>query len=330
MIVERDPKKLKFDPNQPRKKFNEEIIENIANTYDAQEIINEPEIDKNDMIITGEIRVRGAIKKGLSKIKCKVLSGLSKEDRFERQVIENLHHNDLSDIDEENAIVKLIESRKYNSQQELANILGVNLSKINYALKAHEMREKFPDMQSLISTRKLYSISRLNDADQKKLIAQIEVGKAPKNLIDYVSKIRKMPEDVKEKVLSINNILSIDDAVMIAKFPEEDQRQEMMHDFIRWDQYKEESFKYHLDIVQGKIPEKKILEDPMKLRMKRLLDIKFKIFNNFSNEYLDIIDIQEYRQEAYKIMREIYTFLKQELEKINDISIRKIIEVKEV
>ncbi|KKM21400.1 hypothetical protein LCGC14_1635720, partial [marine sediment metagenome] len=100
-MVLRDPKELKFDPNQPRKDISEEAVESLAQTYDSQDIINEPEIDEEDIIITGEMRVRAAIKKGLDKIKCKLITGLSEDERFERQVIENLHHNVLTDTEKE-------------------------------------------------------------------------------------------------------------------------------------------------------------------------------------------------------------------------------------
>ncbi|MBA7542414.1 hypothetical protein ES705_34735 [subsurface metagenome] len=182
------------------------------------------------------------------------------------------------------------------------------------------------------SSATLKNIQSLTIEEQKKIIHKIEAKqlKQGTELRELVVEIKKLPEDLKNAVLTIESPLDLEMAKTIAQFPEKEQRAEMVTEVIYIDKMKQDSIQYHLDIAQGKIPKKMILEDPMRLRMKRLLDIKFKIFNNFSNEYLDIIDIQEYRQEAYKIMREIYNFLKQELEKINDVSIRKIIEVKEV
>lgn len=58
-------------------------------------IINPIEIDKTFMIITGEMRWRGAIEAGLKEVPCKVLE-LTPSERYIRQMQENLHHNTMS------------------------------------------------------------------------------------------------------------------------------------------------------------------------------------------------------------------------------------------
>ncbi|KKL51892.1 hypothetical protein LCGC14_2290970, partial [marine sediment metagenome] len=167
--------------------------------------------------------------------------------------------------------------------------------------------------------------------EQRKIIKKIEAKqlKQGSELRELVVEIKKLPNDLKKAVLTIENPIALKMAKTIAQFTDKEQRTEMISEVISIDKMKEETVQYHLDIATGKIPKKRILvEDPMKLRMKRLLDIKFKIFNNFDKKYLDVIDNLEYRQRAYTIMREIYDFIRKQLEQINDVSIRKVIEIK--
>ncbi len=331
-MVLRDPKELKFDPNQPRKDISEEAVESLAQTYDSQDIINEPEIDEEDIIITGEMRVRAAIKKGLDKIKCKLITGLSEDERFERQVIENLHHNVLSDKEKENAIRKLWDSEKYTDKAELASRIGMSTLHTKRILNLKEQRENLGITKDLsISSATLIHISSLTIEEQKGFIAKINANqlKQGAELRELAVEIKKLPNDLKKAVLTIENPIALKMAKTIAQFTDKEQRTEMISEVISIDKMKEETVQYHLDIATGKIPKKRILvEDPMKLRMKRLLDIKFKIFNNFDKKYLDVIDNLEYRQRAYTIMREIYDFIRKQLEQINDVSIRKVIEIK--
>ncbi len=99
--------KLKRDNNQPRQTFDENHIRDMAQSITTEGVINPIEIDKNFVIITGEMRFRASKLAGLKKVPCKILDFAPKE-RFRRQVIENIHHNTMNDWDTAKALQKLL------------------------------------------------------------------------------------------------------------------------------------------------------------------------------------------------------------------------------
>lgn len=328
----RDPNELKFDPNQPRKDISEEVIDSLAQTYDSQDIINEPEIDKNDNIITGELRVRAAVKKGLKRIKCKLITGLTEDEIFERQVIENLHHNDLNEVDKENAIRRLWESGKYTSEAELASRIGMNTAHIKLVIELPEIRKNLGiTLAQNISQRTLIAIQTLTIDEQRKIVAKInaEQLKQGTELRELVVVIKTLPQDLKTELLSIDSSLNIDMAKTIALFPEEEQRTKMIKEVKFTKKALDAEIRYYLEIVEGKRPRKKIVKDPIQSKMEKMLKLKMNFFNLFSVKYIEVVKIDEFRKKAYNILKEIYNFAKEELKKIDyKEDYQKVIEVK--
>ena len=218
------------------------------------------------------------------------------------------------------------------NEAKLAQRIGLTEEWVKFIIKLPEIRKNIGITRELkISPTTILTIQTLTREEQRKIIKKIGAKqlKQGSELRELVVEIKKLPNDLKKAVLTIENPIALKMAKTIAQFTDKEQRTEMISEVISIDKMKEETVQYHLDIATGKIPKKRILvEDPMKLRMKRLLDIKFKIFNNFDKKYLDVIDNLEYRQRAYTIMREIYDFIRKQLEQINDVSIRKVIEIK--
>lgn len=89
---------LKPDKNQPRKYLDERRIKEMSVSIKNEGIINSIEADKDNVIITGELRWRAAKFAGLKEVPVKVLS-IGKKARFVRQMQENLHHNTMSAMD---------------------------------------------------------------------------------------------------------------------------------------------------------------------------------------------------------------------------------------
>ena len=141
--------KIKSDPNQPRKYFDRERIAELASSIKEQGIINPIEVDKDLMIVTGELRWRAAKEAGLKTIPCKLVKDLKPEDRFMRQVIENLHHNSMSPMDTANALARMLTSetevkrtgKRYSGARSLAEKIGMSESSISEFLALLKERE---------------------------------------------------------------------------------------------------------------------------------------------------------------------------------------------
>lgn len=98
---------LKRDLNQPRKFFDRVKLQELADSILSEGIINPIEIDKDNVIITGERRWQAAKLIGLKEIPCKIIEP---RNRLNRQIIENLQMEGLSDMEQAKAFKILLSS----------------------------------------------------------------------------------------------------------------------------------------------------------------------------------------------------------------------------
>ena len=107
--------KIKPDPTQPRQTLDTEKIKGMAESMITEGVINPIEIDKNYFIVTGEMRWRAAKAAGLKTIPCRIIESIG-IDRYRRQVVENIHHNTMTDWDTAKALEKLLDYYKNDSR----------------------------------------------------------------------------------------------------------------------------------------------------------------------------------------------------------------------
>lgn len=98
---------IRPDTNQPRKNFNQSLLEELAQNIKQEGIINAIEIDKDNVIITGERRWRAAKLIGLETVPC-VVKDITGKERFKHQLAENIHTNTMTDMDSARALQKLL------------------------------------------------------------------------------------------------------------------------------------------------------------------------------------------------------------------------------
>ena len=93
--------RVKPDPNQPRTDWGEhgEHIEELEASYSKHGIIQPLEVDTDNVIILGECRWRAAKRAGLKKVPVRRVKTPSKQDRLERQLIDDAQRKDLNDIE---------------------------------------------------------------------------------------------------------------------------------------------------------------------------------------------------------------------------------------
>lgn len=325
-IVERNINDLKPDPNQPRKKFDQESIDNLAKTYESQGIINPIEIDENNMIITGEIRWRAAKKAGIKEIECKLFTNIDKTERFERQTIENLHHNLLTSIERENAVKKLWESKNYETQEVLATVLGLERSSIVKILKAYNIRKE-SKLAANISTRNLYDVSRLSKKeDREKLIEKIEkkeiIPEKVREIVKTIKEIEYKAPEIKNEILKPKSEITLEEAKEIARIPNKEHRKRMIK------QYKitkkvlgstEEALKLELKerekIITGKRKGHTTIVMVDELKVEHFQKIMRSVINHMNADYLK--DYAEPTQKVcLKIMERIVEHLSKEIKKL--------------
>ena len=125
-IGEIEIEKIHANPNQPRRDFNEEALQELADSINElgviQPITLRKENDGSYMIIAGERRFRASQMAGKSTIPAYILSA-NEKDTMEMALIENIQREDLNPLEIALAYQQLIE--QYNlSQEELSKRVG--------------------------------------------------------------------------------------------------------------------------------------------------------------------------------------------------------------
>lgn len=113
---------------QPRKYFNDESINELAQSIEAYGIVQPISVrlieeDKYELI-AGERRFRAAKKIGLDKVPA-IIIDIDDKDSAAIALLENIQREDLNFIEEAEAYYNLIKQHNYK-QEELANIIGKN------------------------------------------------------------------------------------------------------------------------------------------------------------------------------------------------------------
>jgi len=173
-----DVSKLKPNPFQPRTEFNDDALDELAESIRIhgviQPILVEDAEDGSYYIIAGERRTRAAKKAGLTQIPV-VFNSFSDEKKLEIALIENIQRENLNPIEEAKAYQQLMKISNL-SQEEAARRVGKKRSTVANALRLLKLPE---DMLNAVASgtisaghaRALLSVS--NSSDQRILFARI-------------------------------------------------------------------------------------------------------------------------------------------------------------
>jgi len=144
---------LEPNPAQPRKHFDSQKLEELAESVRSQGVLQPivvsplPRQDGQParyMIVAGERRWRAAQKIGLQQVPV-VVREVAEEDRLELALIENIQRADLNPIEEARAYADLIQLRGY-TQEELAQRVGKDRSTISNAIRMLRLPDRVQDM----------------------------------------------------------------------------------------------------------------------------------------------------------------------------------------
>lgn len=127
---------LDNDTNQPRKKFDEEKLKELAQSIKVHGIMQPIIVYKNEgryTIIAGERRFRAAKIAGLGKVPV-IIRELNKRDILELSLIENIQREDLNSIEQAVALQQLMTDYSLK-QDEVAKRVGKSRSAIANLLR---------------------------------------------------------------------------------------------------------------------------------------------------------------------------------------------------
>ena len=135
------------DENQPRKEFDKEKIEDLAQSIHKngliQPLILTKKLDNTYTLVAGERRWRAAQIANLKIIPALLLP--DDLDKDEISLIENIQREDLKILEEANAYQKLIEKNEY-THEALSKIVGKSRSHITNLLRILSLDPYFVDL----------------------------------------------------------------------------------------------------------------------------------------------------------------------------------------
>lgn len=213
-IINIDPKLLQPNPYQPRKTFDEEKINELAESIKEhgiiQPIVAEKHEDKGYFIIAGERRTRAAISLGLETVPV-ILRSFEEKKKLEVALIENIQREDLNAIDEALAYQEIMELAAIN-QEELAKRVGKSRSAITNSLRILKLPEEMKDalrVNKITAGHARSLLSIVNPADQKILFSRIleselSVREAESMAADLNSGIGRVTKKQKKETSSLS------------------------------------------------------------------------------------------------------------------------------
>lgn len=155
--------------NQPRKMFNDESINELANSIKEHGIFQPIIVKSNDdgyMIVSGERRYRAAKSLGMESIPA-VIRNYSSSKIAEISLVENLQREDLSAIEEAEAFGIMI--KEYDlTQNDVAIRIGKSRSYVTNTLGLLKLPDVIKEMliNKLITTGHAKVLSKLKDEEE--------------------------------------------------------------------------------------------------------------------------------------------------------------------
>jgi len=140
---------IDIEPNvkQARKKFNEESLNELAQSIKTYGIIQPIIVEKKDgfyKIIAGERRWRAAKKAGLEEVPC-IIRDENEQLNKEISLIENIQRENLNPIEKAMGYKELIDN--YNlKQQDLADKLGISRTNVTNTLRILNLDKKVMEL----------------------------------------------------------------------------------------------------------------------------------------------------------------------------------------
>ena len=208
--------KIKPNKNQPRTIFNEEKLQELAESIKQNGLI-EPVVVMQSVapgeyeLIAGERRLRASKIAGMETIKAIVKDPIPDKDKLDIALIENVQREDLNPIEEALAYKKYSQEYKY-TQEEIAKAVNKNRSVIANTMRLLNLPENIQNMiiEGKISAghgRMLASIT--DETKLQELVNQIlEQGLTVRDIEAVVAqtKGKKVAEETEQDLEIVNLI----------------------------------------------------------------------------------------------------------------------------
>ncbi len=194
------------EPNreQPRKHFDEESLQELADSIKKYGIIQPLLVEKKEKyyeIIAGERRWRAAKLAGLKEIPV-MIKEISEQEKMEVALIENIQREDLNPIEEAQAYKRLLEEF-HLKQEDVANRLSKSRSAITNTMRLLKLDERVQMMlaDGGLSAGHARALLSIEDGDKQYELALKIVDKGL-SVREVEALLKKKPAEKKDSELS--------------------------------------------------------------------------------------------------------------------------------
>lgn len=203
--------KIEPDKEQPRKRFDDEKLDELANSIKQYGVIQPIIVTLKDdyyQIIAGERRWRAAKKAGLTEIPCLVRTKTEQENR-EIALIENIQRENLNPIEKAKGLRRLLDDYGL-TQQELADKLGMSRSGLTNNVRILNLDQRVIDLviEHNFSERQCRELLKVQDPEKqyKLALGVIEYGDKYDELERKINNDKNLPKKDNEKSLKYQAI----------------------------------------------------------------------------------------------------------------------------
>jgi ParB family transcriptional regulator, chromosome partitioning protein len=189
---------IKPNPNQPRKKFSEESIAELAASIKErgvlQAILVAAVSDGSYLIVAGERRWRAAQKAGLKEIPA-IVKEASEPEQFQMALIENIQREDLNPVEQAQGYQRL--QNEFNmTQEKIAQVIGKDRAVIANTLRLlnlpDEMRQALVDGK--ISAGHGRALAALDDPAARDALYRRTISEnLPVRAVEQAVRVHKQP-----------------------------------------------------------------------------------------------------------------------------------------
>jgi len=199
-VEEIEISKIKTNPYQPRREFNEEAIKELAESIKRYGLLQPVVLIKDKdgyILVAGERRLRATRLLGEESIKAIVVD-YSKDDLREYALIENIQREDLNPIEVAYSLQSLIEEHGY-THEELAGAISKSRSYVTNLLRILNLPEYIHEKikNGVLSVGHAKVLIGLDEKLLKKVVEEIE--KKSLNVRDTEKLIQRLKNPKPEK-----------------------------------------------------------------------------------------------------------------------------------
>jgi ParB/RepB/Spo0J family partition protein len=203
-IKELNVSDIKPDKNQPRKTFDDEALQHLAESILSNGLLNPIEVDENYIITDGERRWRAHKVAGLKNITARIVSNKDKTDKLRRQLIFTLQDEEIPTEERYDAIVRLYQTEGPSDKTAWCKKLGIIPQMLNQAMQYTNFVEDEPETAKRVAPHIIIETASLPKEERMEVLKEFEGTKDKKKDL-----IRELVKDKREKIQLQKNLEEI-------------------------------------------------------------------------------------------------------------------------